>query len=103
MCRNFAKGVARTVSLPFLSVFFLFPFLLFFSGSVFSVFFRFFRFICKKDGETPFARPLLRNPERVKSLCAFSLANNPVIMLVAIVVDEALDVENEVLIMSAGH
>ena len=73
--RGFAKGVAGTVSLPILSVFFslfssvffFFPFWPF--SSVFAVFSGsdFFRFLPfhfeKKNGETPFARPLLRNPK----------------------------------------
>ena len=45
--------------LPFFSVFFRF----FLFSSVFSVFFLFFRFIFRKKRETPFVRPLLRNPE----------------------------------------
>ena len=48
-----------SVFFPFLSVFFRFlPF--------FSVFFRFFSVsFSEKNGETPFARPLLRNPEKI--------------------------------------
>ena len=63
---------------PFFPVFFhLFPFLSFLPfSSVFSIFFRFFPFhFQKKNGETPFARPLLRNPDNclcAKCLCAFS-------------------------------
>ena len=64
--RDFAKGVAGTVSLPissFLPFFFLFlPFLLFFSGSDFFRFFRFLPFHFQKKGETPFARPLCESP-----------------------------------------
>ena len=81
--RDFAKGVAGTVSLPSFSVFFrffrfhFFPFGSFFAVSFFSpvffvpfysiVFPFFLRFIFrkkkKKNGEIPFARPLLRNPK----------------------------------------
>ena len=81
--RGFAKGVAGTVSLPIFSVFFRFlPFSSVFSLFSFrflpffprflSVFFRFFPFSSffsvslsekKKNGETPFARPLLQNPD----------------------------------------
>ena len=85
LSRGFAKGVAGTVSLPFFFVFFPFSsvffrfFLVFFPFSsvfslffsvffrflpFFSVFFRFFPFhFQKKNGETPFARPLLRNAD----------------------------------------
>ena len=68
--RGFAKGVAGTVSLPnffpFSSVFFR---LLPFSSVFFRFFFPFSSFSSvscsekKKNGETPFARPLLRNPD----------------------------------------
>ena len=61
-CRGFAKGVAGTVSA---CRFRFFPF--------FSVFFRFFPFhFQKKNGETLFARPLLRNPDPggVQKVCA---------------------------------
>ena len=79
--RDFAfKRVAGTVSLPIFSDFFFVSVLfLFFHFSIFSFFsavffgFRFFRFsrflpfssvsYKKRNGETPFARPPLRNPE----------------------------------------
>ena len=80
---DFAKGVAGTVSLPISSVFFRFfpfssffypfPFLFplfgcFFRVLIFSFFFRFLPFssvsFSEKKGETPFARPLLRNPKK---------------------------------------
>ena len=77
---------------PFFSVFFLFsvffrffrfhfsPFCLFFSGSDFfrflpfsSVFFPFSSVSFSEiNGETPFARPLLRNPDLAISSCGFS-------------------------------
>ena len=59
--------------LPFLSVFFCFISVFFLSVSIFvlfgffvrvPIFSVFFRFIFRKNGETPFARPLLRNPEQ---------------------------------------
>ena len=71
--RGFAKGVAGTASLPIFSVFFRFlPFLSVFPLSSFRFlpfFLRFLRFLfsisfSEKNGETPFARPLLRNPDQ---------------------------------------
>ena len=84
--RDFAKGVAGTVSLPMFSVFFRFlpflsaffrffrfhfcPFWMFFSGSDFFCFHPLFSVsLSEKNGETPFAaRPLLRNPEKRASI-----------------------------------
>ena len=85
--RDFAQGVAGTVSLPIFSVFFFFRFLPFFSVSTFlfacffrvpifsflflffrflpfsSVFFSFLLFHFQKNGETPFARPFCETPK----------------------------------------
>ena len=68
--RGFAKGVAGTVSLliffrflPFSSVFFRFLPVFFRFLPFFSVSFCFYPFHFQKKGETPFARPLLRNPD----------------------------------------
>ena len=93
---QFSSVSFRFFLFPFFSVFFrFFPFLLFFRVAIFpffsvfsSVFFHFFPFpfflfffrflpfffrffsvsFSAKNGETPFARPLLRNPEKISTV-----------------------------------